>query len=301
MNPLSNGTGQQQYAPDPLRPNILYFWDSTKSTLFQLDRSTNTLRVVLAIDQTTPDGAHVFTAGNDIVFDAATGKILLADGFSHSVLEVDPSTSPTGIRALFPLSGAIAFDSLTNTVFVGSGNSIVAGPRAGGSLSPVASGFTFLADVVVGNATTGRGHSLFAVDKRRNTVYEISRTAVPFAAFNVKLEIEGDEFEVKGSFTLGAGSNGINPPAEDVTLQIGTFSTTIPAGSFRQDKKGRFKFEGTINGVALEFVIRPLGGNSFEFESEGKGVNFTGTMNPVTVTLTIGDDSGSTTTNAEFD
>ena len=124
---------------------------------------------------------------------------------------------------------------------------------------------------------------------------------MPFAAFNAELEIERDEFEVKGSFTLGAGSNGIHPPAEDVTLKIGTFSITIPAGSFREDKKGRFKFEGTINGVALEFAIRPLGGNSFEFQAQGEGADFTGTMNPVTVNLTIGDDSGSTTVNAEFD
>jgi hypothetical protein len=301
MNPLSNGTGQQQFAPDPLHPNILYFWDSTKSTLFQLDRNTNTLRQVLAIDQTTGDGLHLSTFVNDIVFDEATGTLLLSDGLSHSVLEVDPSTSPAGVKTLFPSSGAIALDGSTNTVFIATGFSIFAGPRAGGSLSLVASGFPFLTDIVVGNATAGRGHSLFAVDKRLNTVYEISRAAVPFAAFNAKVEIEGDQFEVKGSFTLGAGSNGINPPAEDVTLQIGTFSITIPAGSFRQDKKGRFTFEGTINGVALEFVIQPLGGNSFQFEAEGRGANFTGTMNPVTVTLTIGDDSGSTTVIAEFD
>jgi hypothetical protein len=301
MNPVSNGTGQQQYAPDPRHPNILYFWDSTKSKLFQLDRSTNSLRELLALDQTFGDGLHLFTAGNDIVFDEGTGTLLLADGLSHSVLEVDPSTSPAGVRTLFSSSGAIALDGSTNTVFIATGFSIFAAPRTGGSLSLVASGFTFLADVVVGNSTAGLGHSLFAVDKRRNTVYEISRAAVPFAAFNAKVEIERDEFEVKGSFTLGAGSNGINPPAEDVTLQIGTFSITIPAGSFKEDKKGRFKFEGTIHGVTLEFAIRPLGGNSFQFEADGEGANLTGTMNPVTVVLTIGDDSGSTTTIAEFD
>jgi hypothetical protein len=53
--------------------------------------------------------------------------------------------------------------------------------------------------------------------------------------------------------------------------------------------------------VTLEFAIRPLGGNSFQFEADGEGANLTGTMNPVTVVLTIGDDSGSTTTIAEFD
>lgn len=99
----------------------------------------------------------------------------------------------------------------------------------------------------------------------------------------------------------GAGSNGINPLTEDVKLQVGTFSTTIPAGSFRQDPRGRFKFEGAISGVSLEVQIVPLGGNDFQLKAEAEGANLSGTVNPVTVGLTIGDDSGSTAVTAEFD
>lgn len=123
---------------------------------------------------------------------------------------------------------------------------------------------------------------------------------VPFATFEAKVEIEGDEFEVKATFTLGAGSGGIDPLTEEVSFQVGTFSTSIPAGAFKQDKKGRFKVEGVIDGVALEVVIQPLRGGSFEFKAEGEGADLTGTANPVAVALTIGDDSGSTTTTAEF-
>ena len=62
--------------------------------------------------------------------------------------------------------------------------------------------------------------------------------AVPFSAFSAKLEItfgkrpNTDAFELNSSFTLGSASNGINPPGEPVTLQVGAFTTTIPSGSF---------------------------------------------------------------------
>lgn len=141
---------------------------------------------------------------------------------------------------------------------------------------------------------------------------------VPFAAFTPKVEIETatGKFEVKAPFTLGAGSNGIDPVTEIVALELtggtGSFSTTIPAGSFqffpaKFNKKGKlvrppqFKFEGVINGVALEAKITDLGNGNFEFKAEGTGANLAGLANPVTVTLTVGDDGGSTNVEAEFE
>jgi hypothetical protein len=139
---------------------------------------------------------------------------------------------------------------------------------------------------------------------------------VPFAAFRANVEIElhhrpphdehemrhqshEDAFEMTAIFTLGSNNNGIAPLTEAVTVQVGTFSTTIPAGSFKSHK-GRFTFEGVIHGVTLEAVLRSLTlGNDYEFKVEGKGADLTGTANPVTVGLTIGDDSGSTTVTAK--
>ena len=124
---------------------------------------------------------------------------------------------------------------------------------------------------------------------------------MPFAALSARVEIEHDDaFEVRATFTLGAGSNGIAPLTEDVKLRVGTFSTVIPAGSLTQEGGGQFKFEGVIAGVTLEVEIEDWGGGSFEFKAEGEGANLTGTMNPVTVALTIGDDVGTTTITAEF-
>jgi DNA-binding beta-propeller fold protein YncE len=186
MNPFSNGTGQQQYAVDPANPNVLYFWDSTVSKLFRLDRTTGSLLEILALDQGTPAGQHIATYTNDVVLDPETGTLLVTDGSSNSVLEVDPSTSPPTVTTLFsgfisrPIS--IALNPSTDEVFVSDTTSIFVGSRTGGSLSLVATGFTFLADIVVGPATSGTGLALFAMDKALDTVYEIVALVGPPAS-----------------------------------------------------------------------------------------------------------------------
>jgi 6-phosphogluconolactonase len=126
---------------------------------------------------------------------------------------------------------------------------------------------------------------------------------VPFASSFAKLQITAGRlpgFNLNESFTLGANSHGINPVTENVTLQIGTFSVTIPAGSFKLNPNGRFAFQGVINGVNLQVQIVPLGNNIFTFKAEGTGVDLTRLTNPVTVVLTIGIDTGATTVTAQF-
>ena len=134
-----------------------------------------------------------------------------------------------------------------------------------------------------------------------------AKANLPFAAFkaDVDLDIEDGEFELKIPFTLGPGSKGINPPAEPLTLRVngGTaaFSITIPPGSFKKDGKGYFTFQGTIDRVRMLASIRPLGEGTFELEIEGDRVNLKGVANPVTVSLTIGDDRGSTSVRAKIE
>src|SRR5262245_3515003 len=56
---------------------------------------------------------------------------------------------------------------------------------------------------------------------------ELFSSFVDFAAFMARGEVprgpsaNDDEFEVKATFTLGAGSNGISPVGEEVSLQVG--------------------------------------------------------------------------------
>jgi len=124
---------------------------------------------------------------------------------------------------------------------------------------------------------------------------------IPFSSFNGKLEINSvkGSFDLNASFTLGAGGS-INPVTEPVTLTIGSFSVTVPADSFVQEKPG-YAFQGVINSVSLDLLIK-FGGaeGSYKFLAEGRGATLSGTTNPVTVTLSIGNYSGSTSINAEL-
>lgn len=130
---------------------------------------------------------------------------------------------------------------------------------------------------------------------------------VPLTFSSTKLDISGGTspgFDLNAMFTLGATSNGIKPLTEAVTLQVGSYRVTIPAGSFQQSKNGAkqnsYVFQGTIQNVALQVQIVPLGSSTYDFKAEGSPVNFTGTANPVTVSITIGDDAGSTPVYAIF-
>ena len=130
----------------------------------------------------------------------------------------------------------------------------------------------------------------------------------PFATFNLNkmdVDIEDGEVDMLAAFTLGAGSNGIDLAKDGVSLQVkggaGAYSVTIPAGSFKAERGGGFKFLGTINKVQLDAALRPVRGGGFEFEIETEGANLKGFANPVTVTLTIGENGGSKTVKAEIE
>jgi hypothetical protein len=129
---------------------------------------------------------------------------------------------------------------------------------------------------------------------------------VPFTSFSAKLEIHSGQkpntghFNLNASFTLGSASNGINPPAEPVTLQVGTFTTTIPPGSFKGTGLGPFQFHGVIDGVRLEVGIEPTGAERYAFHAVAHIANLTGTKSPEQVTLAIGDDSGTTSVNTQI-
>jgi len=133
--------------------------------------------------------------------------------------------------------------------------------------------------------------------------------AVPFLSFDARLNIHladspnQDAFSLWSSFILsGATTDGIHPDTEPVKLQVGPFTTTIPVGSFKPHQEGRsYTFEGVIDGVHLKARIETRGGFSYAFHARVKGVNFSGTTNPVQVSLGIGDDAGLTSVTAHFD
>ncbi len=130
---------------------------------------------------------------------------------------------------------------------------------------------------------------------------------VQFLALSATLNIHfggapnQDTFDWHSQFTLSStASNGINPVTEPVTLQIGTFGTTIPPGSFTKHLNGSFTFVGVIGGVSLNALIKPTGTLRYAFHAAATGASLTGTKNPVQVTLTIGDDRGLTSVRARI-
>ncbi len=129
----------------------------------------------------------------------------------------------------------------------------------------------------------------------------------PFAAFNarVEIDIEDGEVEVWAGFTPAAAGKGIDLSAQAVSLQVkggtGAYSVTFPAGTFKKDGSGTFKFQGTINRVKIESLIRPARDGSYDFEIQTDGASLKGIANPITVNLTVGEDGGSKTVRAKIE
>jgi hypothetical protein len=127
--------------------------------------------------------------------------------------------------------------------------------------------------------------------------YQACVPPVPFSAFTAKLSISSYQplFNITCNFTLGATSNGINPLLETVTLQINNFTLIIPPGSFTMTGPGTFAFSGVIDGFNIKASIVQTGPDSYTFKATGNPNLSKTKPDPATVTLTIGNDSGTTT------
>lgn len=130
-----------------------------------------------------------------------------------------------------------------------------------------------------------------------------------FAAFISQAEIKfgpgtkDDSFKLTGYFKLATDSNGINPLVEAVAIQFGTFSTSIPSGSFQQDGQG-FKYVDQVKHYGI--WIQPQSGHStgasihpnrhqelgaYQITVRAHMLDLDGIV-PPTVRLIIGDDQG---------
>jgi hypothetical protein len=126
--------------------------------------------------------------------------------------------------------------------------------------------------------------------------FSIPMSVIPFSAFTAKLTVSSfqPKFTLASNFTLGSTSNSINPASEAVTLKIGTFTVTIPPGFFTLTAPGTYSFFGVISGLTIKASITQTGSKTYTFQATANA-NLSKTKNPATVTLTIGNDTGTTT------
>ena len=125
------------------------------------------------------------------------------------------------------------------------------------------------------------------------------QTVTPFSSLTAEAEVGARRFEVEGHFSLGTTSNGINPLSEAVTLQLDSYSVTIPPGSFTRSKLGGYEFKGKIADVRLRFFLKADSPATYRFQVEGAGAGLPELTNPLTVEMTVGDDSGAATVISE--
>ncbi|RXH58944.1 SBBP repeat-containing protein [Granulicella sibirica] len=145
---------------------------------------------------------------------------------------------------------------------------------------------------------------------------------IPFCSFAPVVEAAvnrstEDSFVLAANFSPGAGGT-IDPINESVTITVGPSSVIIPKNSFVKDGAG-YSYHGTINGVSIVTAITgagpytiPSNGSTptpvaatggcskgkYILAATGRGAILTGLTNPVTVTVSIGDDSGTQKVNA---
>jgi hypothetical protein len=135
-----------------------------------------------------------------------------------------------------------------------------------------------------------------SITSASGTNYSENGILTSFSDFSADVNVNPNKgkFETEGSFVLASTSDGIDPLSEEVSLQIGSFSATIPPGSFVQNQN-EFKFEGVINGSALKASIRLLPDGRYRYAASGDGASAAVSPIPSTVRLIIGNDAGKAT------
>jgi hypothetical protein len=242
----------------------------------------------------TISGAVVFTSCPSCVFPPVSGTNvayaptgLMTLTFNSAVVGGNVQTVSAYVTDPNGPAGIYAYDSSNNLL--------------GQSLLPADGGVNVLLSVTSSGApiayvTVHDGGGSFTIDNFSFTWTASSAKLKADAAINAS---NSGGFLVGGTLTLGPSST-IDPVTEPVILRVGTFTLTIPAGSFGRNRAGWFAFEGFVGHADVAFTIIPLGHNEYLIGADVTGANLTGTVNPVTVALSIGDQSATTTITAEI-
>jgi YVTN family beta-propeller protein len=281
---VSVGSFPDGLAVTPNGKRIYVVGGAASGTVSVIDTATNTVTATIPVGAgplgvaITPDGKHAYVLNDDVpnnfwVIDTTTRTVVaMVPGGTN------PAANPAAAVAVTP-DGKHAY--------------VVQQPAGPGSVSVLRTATnTVVATVPVGVTPEAVG-------------IVPPPPGVPFLAFSVTalaIDFDGSGspiFNLHSQFTLSSTAPAINPVTQPVTLQVGTFSTTFPPGSFAKQLDGSFTFAGVIEGVSLKAQIRPAATWQYTFHAKATaGASLTGTANPVYLTLIIGGDSGATSVTA---
>lgn len=316
--------------PDGSRVYVLATPDLLSGIVLVVDTATNTVVQSIPVNAgpgfifapdiaISPSGANVYVTG--VSGSSVNGVQVIATG-SNTVTATIPlgsagigiAVSPDGgkvyVSELFPVLGIGIIDTATN---IPEASTIGVGDRFPFGLGVTPDG----ASLYVANGQfDGSEGRVSAISTATNTVateilvntftfgLAIANLNAPFASFPAPTPSSPanvNKISLSGSLSLGANSPGLDFAHQPMTLTVGGFSLLFPAGTVTQVGNGpqqHFTFTGTLNGLS---VIFDLIGNSPNFSYsatiQGKNVKAQVGPNPVTVSLAIGTNSGSSTVN----
>ena len=193
IDPLGNGTGQQQFTRDHDGRGA-FFWDNTQAALYWYGQTLEGAQVrrLFALDTGTLPGEHSATQHNDVAYDLWRGTVFLSDATSNSIWNAVPPIGDPHV-AFAGLPGppsAIAADYTTGKVFAQIGTSIYGGSPEDGTMQLVAN-VPDLRDIAVGRNWIGSGTSLYALTGTH--LYELrSAGDAPVARDDTFSVLEGD-------------------------------------------------------------------------------------------------------------
>ena len=120
---------------------------------------------------------------------------------------------------------------------------------------------------------------------------------LPFAAFHIEQaqlkvskKANSDSFSIRGRYTLGAGSNGIDPLTEEMRIAFGPFSQTIPSGAFTRTGNS-YLFTSRLPGIEH---LRLRADGRFQVIARRLDLSGIALDQPVSFSLQIGDERGET-------
>ncbi len=239
-------------------------------------------------------GTFLPSAGIFISIDNSNGGI----GFgSFGVLPSDPSFpgQPGYPWAMVPFSGVGVVDSAAYTYDLSSNITFTSYSAFACVDFPVTCATPLSLPTTEGPLTIAPGNYV-----RNGAFTAVVHPPVKFTRFSAETSFNRstDDLDVAGRLTLGRKSNGINPVTDAVTLAVNGVPFVVRAGSFtfNEGDNPYYSFLGQVGPfTTLNMRILPVGANSYEYFAVIQGSDFSAIDPSASVTLTIGDDSGSTT------